>query len=333
MVCLHFASAAAALVLAVPALAGEAPGPTITGTGKPASECFVTLQGLTATDGKNHVACTDGSSCDVDGTADGTCSFYARVCVAQVLPGCQATMITSVKATPKKVGLPLPPVPATEPVCGDQATIRVPLAKKGTKTGRLTLTLMATNDGKPKKEKDQIKIACMPVGSASTTTTVTATTTLPPPISIVTTTSTTIVPGSEIFENGDFSMPVLSSPQNGWSFANVMSGGWHADGGDPGGYYTLNGAGIAGTDPTLSQQVNAFPGTLYRLTGVYRSFSPGSGDPNKQDAFAVVVEPAPMNQSSLVLVLPRPSPDPLAWTPFSVNFIPSGPATTVSFIA
>jgi hypothetical protein len=158
-------------------------------------------------------------------------------------------------------------------------------------------------------------------------------TTLPPPITIVTTTSTTVVPGSEVLENGDFRLPVLSSPQNGWSFANVMSGGWHSDGGDPGGYYTLNGSGAAGTDPTLSQQVNVFPGTLYRLTGVFRSFSPGSGDPNKLDAFAVVIVPAPLDRPSIALTLARPSPDPLAWTPFAVNFTPSGPSTTISFVA
>jgi hypothetical protein len=113
-----------------------------------------------------------------------------------------------------------------------------------------------------------------------------------------------------------------------------MSGGWHSDGGNPGGYYTVNGSGAAGTDPTLSQQVNVFPGTLYRLTGQYRSFDPGSGDPAKPDALAVLVVPQPNTPAlSIVLVLPRPSPNPLAWTPFSVNFVPSGPSTTVSFIA
>ena len=319
----------ALLVLAVPALGGQAPGPTITGTGNPASECFVTLNGLTATNGKNRVDCTDGDpSCDVDGEANGVCTFYVRVCVAQSLPGCQATTITFVKATPRKAGLALPPVPATEPVCGDQTTLSVPLTKKGA-TGRLSLVLIAKNNGKPRREKDQIKIACMPSGSETSTTT----TLLPPITIVVTTTSTTIVPGSEVLENGDFTRPVLSSPENGWSFANVMSGGWHQTGGDPGGYYTLNGAGLLGTDPTLSQQVNVFPGTLFRLTGTYRSFSPGSGDPNKPDAFAVMVVPAPLNQPSVVLVLPRPSPDPLAWTPFSVNFVPSSPSTTVSFVA
>ena len=118
----------AAVLLAVPVLAGEAPGPTITGIGKRASECFVTLRGIAATDGKNHVDCTDGdSSCDVDGAADGACTFNVRVCVAQASSGCQAATITSVKATPKKAGLLLPPVPATTPVCGDQATIYVKL--------------------------------------------------------------------------------------------------------------------------------------------------------------------------------------------------------------
>ena len=56
-----------------------------------------------------------------------------------------------------------------------------------------------------------------------------------------------------MLENGDFSLPVLSSPQNGWSFANVMGGGWHSDGGNPGGLLHAERVGRAATDPTLSQ--------------------------------------------------------------------------------
>src|SRR5436190_10707648 len=158
-------AAVSLLVLTRPGAAGEAPGPMIPGIGKPASECFVTLGGVQAT-AENRLDCTDGDpSCDVDGDADGACTFYLRVCVAQPIAGCQATSITGVKVLPKRLGLRLPPLPAGAPVCGDQATIRVPLTKRGTKVGRLKVMLTATNDGKPKKEKDQFKLTCVPPGS------------------------------------------------------------------------------------------------------------------------------------------------------------------------
>lgn len=158
------------------------------------------------------------------------------------------------------------------------------------------------------------------------------------PTTTSSTTTTTTLPNlpCELFVNGDLEFPVTASPENGWSFANVDgSAGWTSDGGNPGGYFTLNQAGELGTDPELSQTVNGLtPDATYRISGQYRSFAAGFGDPNKQDAFAVRVEPAPQGSaSSIVLGLPRPSPEANEWTGFFVDFVASDATVTVSFLA
>jgi hypothetical protein len=163
--------AGAVLALVSTTNAGQAPGPTIPGIGNPASECFVTLRDLQAVE-RNVVECFEGDpSCDIDGEANGRCTFYVRVCVAQEIPGCQATTITSVRARPKRLGIPVPPVPASSPSCGDQTRITVPLTKNGTKKGRLRIVLTASNAGKPHKEKDQVKINGFPPSTTAPPTT------------------------------------------------------------------------------------------------------------------------------------------------------------------
>lgn len=164
--------------------------------------------------------------------------------------------------------------------------------------------------------------------------------------SITITTSTTTTSSSSttssipsgacgLMVNGSFDDPVTSSPQNGWSFANVGGPGWQGDGGNPGGYFTLNASGELATDPTLTQIIEDLSiGASYRITGDYRSFAAGFGDPEKPDAFAVSVDPQPLDHdSTTVLGLPRPSPDANAWTMFSVDFVAADTTATISFIA
>ena len=132
------------------------------GTGKPASECYVTLRGVAATV-PGRIACTDGDpACDADAVADGACTFAFRVCVAQALSGCQATSVTSVTATPASLAIPVPPVPASAPVCGDAAQVTVPLRKGGAKPGRKKLTFAARNSEKPKVDRDRVRLECRP---------------------------------------------------------------------------------------------------------------------------------------------------------------------------
>lgn len=172
---------------------------------------------------------------------------------------------------------------------------------------------------------------------SSTTSTTIATTTTTTSTSSSTTTMPAGCPGDTgAIVNGCFELPVSTSPSNGWSFANQDgSGGWRATGGNPDGYFILNEGGAAGTDPTVSQVVSGLTvGQPYRLTGDYRGIYTSFGDPGKQDAFAVRVEPQPSDHAStVVLALPRPAPDPDAWTAFQVDFTPTASDVTITFEA
>ena len=136
--------------------------PTFTGTGNPASECFVTATGLAATsDGR--AVCVDGNpACDADGAANGACVFRFTVCVAEVSSGCQVSSITAVSAKPASLHVGLPEVPASSPTCGPETEVVVPLLRHGRGMGRRTLTLSADNSGKPKHERDHIRFQCRP---------------------------------------------------------------------------------------------------------------------------------------------------------------------------
>jgi len=131
---------------------------SFSGTGPAASDCYVTFQGFAA-DAQGRADCTDGASCDADGAANGSCTFAVRVCVAQPLAGCTAATVTSLKATP---AIALPPVPAAAPACGATTQIVVPLKRNGRRPGLKRLAFTAKSDGKPKRERDVIKLRCLP---------------------------------------------------------------------------------------------------------------------------------------------------------------------------
>ena len=136
--------------------------PTFVGTGKAASECYLTLLGIQATSGIQS-ECVDGDpACDRDESADGVCTFRFQVCVAQALAGCQATSITSVKASPASLAIPVPPVPASAPTCGDLAEVTVPLKRQGQAAGRRVLNFVAKNSEKPKVDHDKLRLRCLP---------------------------------------------------------------------------------------------------------------------------------------------------------------------------
>ena len=133
--------------------------PSFPGTGSAASECYVTFEGIAT----GRLDCTDGDpACDTDGAANGTCSFAVRVCVAQALAGCQVATVTSLKATPTKLAIPLPAVPASTPACGAPASIVVPLRRNGRRPGKASVTFVAKSDGKPKRERDVLRFRCLP---------------------------------------------------------------------------------------------------------------------------------------------------------------------------
>jgi hypothetical protein len=133
--------------------------PSFPGTGSTASECYVTFEGIAT----GRVDCTDGDpTCDADGAANGTCSFAVRVCMATALTGCEVATVTSLKATPTKLAIPLPAVPASTPACGAPASIVVPLRRNGRRPGKASVTFVAKSDGKPKRERDVLRFRCVP---------------------------------------------------------------------------------------------------------------------------------------------------------------------------
>ena len=134
---------------------------SFSGTGPAASDCYVTFQGFAADTG-GRADCTDGAACDADGAADGKCTFAVRVCVAQPLTGCTAGTVTALKATPASSGIALPPIPAVAPACGATTQIPVPLKRNGRRPGLKRLAFTAKSDGKPKRERDVIKLRCLP---------------------------------------------------------------------------------------------------------------------------------------------------------------------------
>lgn len=129
------------------------------GTGSVASECYVTFEGIAT----GRLECTDGdSACDADGAADGVCHLAFRVCVAQVVAGCQVVTVTSLKAIPTNRAIPLPAVPAPTPACGAPAQVVVPLRRNGRRPGKASLAFVAKSDGKPRRERDVLRFRCLP---------------------------------------------------------------------------------------------------------------------------------------------------------------------------
>ncbi len=135
--------------------------PSFSGTGPAASDCYVTFEGFAA-DTRGRADCVDGAACDADGAANGSCTFAVRVCVAQPLAGCTAGTVTTLKATPASSAIPLPSVPAAAPACGATTQITVPLRRNGRRPGQKALAFTAKSDGKPKRERDVIKLRCLP---------------------------------------------------------------------------------------------------------------------------------------------------------------------------
>jgi hypothetical protein len=119
----------------------------------------VTFEGIAT----GRVGCTDGDpACDADRVANGTCVFSLRVCVAQALAACQAGTVTSLEATPRKLAIPLPAVPASTPACGAPAQVRVALRRNNRRPGKTRVAFVAKSDGRPKRERDVLRFRCLP---------------------------------------------------------------------------------------------------------------------------------------------------------------------------
>jgi hypothetical protein len=131
------------------------------------ADCYAVLARL-APDGKARVDCRDGdASCDRDGVADGACRLEVQVCALQRdLAGCrpEAVSVERLVVKPAKIRLNLPPLPATEPVCGEPSPLVVELKRGGKRPGKLTLKLVGIADTPPRKDYDRVVVRCLPAG-------------------------------------------------------------------------------------------------------------------------------------------------------------------------
>ncbi len=118
------------------------------------------------------VQCTDGSSCDSDGAANGACVFTVALCVNQTdVSGCTPMPpLTKVKVTPR--GILTPPADLSGATCGANASITVPLkGRKKNHPGKKIIHVVAKSSGKPKVDTDKLVLKCNPPHGSTTTTT------------------------------------------------------------------------------------------------------------------------------------------------------------------
>ena len=156
------------------------------------------------------VACTEcDANCDLDGQANGQCTFKVRGCLNLPSTVCTARALkkVSIKTKPKRANIVVTPVAGqASSVCGSFVDVVVPLKKKGKKAGKLTINAKATADVKPpkkNKDSDKVVLQCNPLPAGQTCATTTTTTTT---IATTTTTTTTLPPlgcGNGVLEAGE----------------------------------------------------------------------------------------------------------------------------------
>jgi len=120
-----------------------------------------------------EVRCFDGDAgCDVDGEADGACTFPVDVCIGAVdarLPACAAGAVDRVALSVKRGDAGSLPAtvaalaPATETACSSGGRVTVPLKarrKGGFKAAKALVRVRAAGAGG--KDKDKLKLRCLP---------------------------------------------------------------------------------------------------------------------------------------------------------------------------
>jgi hypothetical protein len=183
----HLATAFAAL-LAAGLTASTASALSLESKNNKGSECSARWDvtgdsGLTLTKtkpGAHMLDCVDGSACDLDGVANGSCTVELTACAAVAVDGCTPAPLTEPIAfkgkTTQLSGLTAPPAGVTKETCGTAGTTTLTLKKNGEKPSKKFPAKMKFNDGG--KGKSTVKIRCIPCtsgdcgGGGTTTTTI-----------------------------------------------------------------------------------------------------------------------------------------------------------------
>ena len=144
----------------------------------PATDCLVGIQNEDLQQLSGLVDCVDGTECDADGAADGTCTFRIRGALNIPAAGCTPRVIKKAKfKTQKSRGLIVitPVTGQASSVFGSFVDFQVPVKQKGNKPpkpGKRKVQATAKADGQPKaNDKDKATLQCTPGGGGGTTTT------------------------------------------------------------------------------------------------------------------------------------------------------------------
>jgi hypothetical protein len=218
----RFILASFALALAAtPAAAVQVPG-----GGSARTDCYARFEvDVPAAVSTREVQCTDGDpACDRDGACNDSCRFGVALCLNQpdnrptCIPPFPPAALKSVKL-PRRgpaSGLQVPALDSS--ACGAFLDVDVPvkLRKHGKvkRPGKQKLNVKAKSPAKPKNDKDQLRLVCLPrTGDCPTTTT---TTTLPPVVPLC---GDGIVNGTEQCDP-----PCSDSPANGCAAGQICTG-------------------------------------------------------------------------------------------------------------
>jgi len=130
------------------------------GGGPAATDCFVEWAGVSAAE----TTCVDGSSCDADGFADGTCTFRLAGCI-NVAPCARPLTSVTLKgrdASSQALRAALAALPLGESTCtaAGFALATKPPALTGIKPGFSRFTATAIAGGK--RDRDVLKLTCQP---------------------------------------------------------------------------------------------------------------------------------------------------------------------------
>jgi hypothetical protein len=169
-------------LLALAALGARADAALIPGGGPPRSDCYLEfdVQGRALT--SRTVECTDGDpSCDLDGECDEGCRFGVAVCLNQhdpALPNCTPPfpptgLLRVFERGRDQVGLNIPAFDSS--ACGAFVSVDTPVTRRKA-VGRRIRTL-AISAGRPRRDRDLLKLVCRPRSGGCPPSTTTSTTT------------------------------------------------------------------------------------------------------------------------------------------------------------
>jgi hypothetical protein len=132
-------------------------------------ECLLAWRVTAATVPSTNVriTCHDGEACDLDGTADGTCTLSAQLCVN--VAGCTPGVVTTLELGGRDAPVLAPattevtlPAKAVE-ACSHGTPMRLVL--DGRRSAKLSLTAMASAEGRD--DRDALRVVCKRARSAA----------------------------------------------------------------------------------------------------------------------------------------------------------------------